>query len=573
MSSLLLIVRISIIAVTLLASLFCANLAAEERLATIAVVSNPYITTLPPDKIIDERGSVRDFLAQTAPGALDKAVRLINQLQPDAAVIQGSLTWSGSADDFAEIRKYVERINVPVYTMPGHRDYSNGTLAEYQRAFGDFNVDATLRILNDVALVFASDLHAKPDSASKRLRAQLANASSPKAVLLFADREGEFKRSVLTPEHASFFSVVDDFKVAMRFDPIRYGYRVHCENTLPVRSVGSLAWSERGSVAVVRVYGDRIDVAQVSDPEQPVYSLVVPNPVTRPRLPRVEDDPYQCPSFSKDRALNPKQTFALVSDPQFDRKTNRDLLIQRADAGIEELNRFNPDVVCVAGDLVNNNLPEEWLLFKKHFDQLTSPLEVVPGNHDVLFNYDFVEDLYAKASDNAPEYAKLVATAVQDAEAEGFKGPTALFEKYIGRKPNRVEQYGDTAFIMISFMTQCADDEQMEFLRSALDQTKGKGNVFVVAHYPALPAFGYSLQPQLGGDEVLSLLHQYRVTGYLFGHRHANGFQMHERTAHVLSDNMRSIHLFHVFEEHITIGRKQIGSPLYERLTIPTARP
>ena len=39
---------------------------AEDPIATIAVISNPYITTLPPNQIKDERGSVRDFLATTA---------------------------------------------------------------------------------------------------------------------------------------------------------------------------------------------------------------------------------------------------------------------------------------------------------------------------------------------------------------------------------------------------------------------------------------------------------------------------------------------------------------------------
>jgi hypothetical protein len=68
------------------------------------------------------------------------------------------------------------------------------------------------------------------------------------------------------------------------------------------------------------------------------------------------------------------------------------------------------------------------------------------------------------------------------------------------------------------------------------------------------------------------LLHQHRVTGFLFGHRHRNGFEMHERTAHVLSDNMGSIHLFHIFSDHIVIGRKRVNAPLYETLTIPSSR-
>ncbi|MBH58161.1 MAG: hypothetical protein CMJ82_13370 [Planctomycetaceae bacterium] len=556
----------------ILTILHCRWILAEQPIATIAIISNPYITTLPPEEIKDERGSVRDFLAKTSPAAFANAIKLINQLQPDATVIQGSLTWSGSAADFAKVREYVDQINVPVYTMPGHRDRLQGALEPYRKALSDFDVDKSTQPINGTLLVFASDLHGNPEVATARIQTQLSNVSNPKAVLLFGDRDGEFKRSNLTPDYKPFNELVNTFNIAMRFDPIRYGYRVHCENTLPVRSIGSLSWSERNSVALARVYNDRIDVAQVSDPEQPAYSLVVPNPVTQDRLPLVDDDPYKCPSYTQDRAASPDLTFALISDPQFDRKVNRDLLIQRATAGIAELNLFEPDVVCVSGDLVNNNLPEEWKLFRQYFDTIKSPLELVAGNHDVLFNYNFVEALYADAPKQSPDYARLVAEAVDDAEQDGFSGPTALFQKFTGRKPNYIAEYGETAFIMVSFMTQRADESQIRFLRDALEKTKSKNHVFVVAHYPSIPTYGYNLQPQLGGDEVLSLLHQYRVTGYLFGHRHFNGFQMHDRTAHVLSDNMRSIHFFHVHRDRVTIGRKQIGAPLYERLTIPATR-
>ncbi|MGZ0169193.1 MAG: hypothetical protein ACKVHE_06535 [Planctomycetales bacterium] len=70
----------------------------------------------------------------------------------------------------------------------------------------------------------------------------------------------------------------------------------------------------------------------------------------------------------------------------------------------------------------------------------------------------------------------------------------------------------------------------------------------------------------------MSLLHEHRVTGYLFGHRHRNGFRMHERTTHVLSDNCGSIHLLHVFPDRVVVGRKRVGTPLYEKLTIPSPR-
>jgi 3',5'-cyclic AMP phosphodiesterase CpdA len=545
----------------------------DQPLATIAVISNPYITTLPGDQVRDERNSVRDYVPKLARESMEKTVALVNQLKPDALVVQGSLTWAGTAADFAAAAKYLDRIEVPVMTTPGHWDRRAGSLDSYRKAFGKLDVEGTVKSVNGVQLVFARDVYSDPDGASPRIEEQLSAIDSAKAVLLFSGKgDGEFARTNLTPTHEAFWKLVKDRKIAVRFDPIRYGHRILYENTLPVWAVGSTAWSERGSVTVVRVFADRVDIAQIRDPEQPVFSVSVPNPVSAPRLPRVEDDPYACPSFSADLATKPDFTFALISDPQFDRERSRETLIQKAEAGVRELNLLKPELVLVAGDLVNNNLPEEWALFKKVFSGLKPKLEVVAGNHDVLFNYDFVEQSYSSAPQQKPEYAALVKEALATAKQEGFDGPTALFEKFTGAKPNRIIEHREAAFITVSFLTMRADKLQIDFLKKALEQTKEKKHVFVVAHYPSLPAFGNNVQPQLGGDEVLSLLKQYRVTGYLFGHRHRNGFRMHDGTAHVLSDNMGSIHLLHVFPEKIVIGRKSIGVPLYSKLTIPATR-
>jgi 3',5'-cyclic AMP phosphodiesterase CpdA len=545
----------------------------DQPLATLAVISNPYVTTLPPDQIRDERNTQRDYVPKLARESMEKTVALVNQLKPDALIVQGSLTWSGSDADFAAASKYLDQIDVPVMTTPGHWDGRTGSLVGYQKAFGKRDVEGTVRSVKGVQLVFARDVYSDPDSASPRIEKQLSEIEAAKAVLLFSGTgDGEFARTKLTPEHEAFWKLVEDRHIAVRFDPIRYGHRILYENTLPVWAVGSTAWSERGSVTVVRVFADRVELAQVRDPEQPVYSVSVPNPVNSPRLPRIEDDPYACPSFSADLAAKPEFIFALISDPQFDRERSRDALIQKAEAGVRELNLLKPELVLVAGDLVNNNLPEEWALFKKIFSELKPRLEVVAGNHDVLFNYDFVEASYSSARQQKPEYAALVKDALAAAKQEGFEGSTALFEKFTGAKPNRIIEHGDAAFITVSFLTMRADKPQIDFLKKALEQTKEKKHVFVVAHYPSLPAFGNNVQPQLGGDEVLSLLKQYRVTGYLFGHRHRNGFRMHDGTAHVLSDNMGSIHLLHVFPDRIVIGRKTIGAPLYSKLTISATR-
>jgi len=545
---------------------------ADEPIATFAVISNPYVTTLPAEQIKDERGSVRDFLAKTAPAAMEKTATLVNQVDLDAIVVLGSLTWAGSDADFEAVHEHLEKIKVPILTVPGRRDRLSGSLAGYRQRFSETDVSRSSKTIRGVQLIFADDLHGDPDGASERLKEQLASSRDSRAVLLFAGKEGEFSRSKLTTEHKEFWSLIEQQKVAVRFEPSRYSHRVGYEETLPIWTVGSTGWSTRGTIAVVRVFADRIEMAQVADPTQPAFTLSVPNPVNAPRMKRIAEDPYACPSYSADLALKPEFTFAFVSDPQFDRERGRDALIAKAESAIKELNHLNPAMVFITGDLVNNNLPEEWEIFNRVFEELKPARHVVAGNHDVLFNYDFVEESYSSAPQEKPEYAAIVQKALEAAKTEGFTGPTALFERYTGSKPRQTILHKDCAFITVDFLTQRASSNQISYLEEQLKKTSSRRHTFVLAHYPCLSAFGNNVQPQLGGTEVLSLLHQHRVIGYLFGHRHRNGFRMHERTAHVLTDNMGTIHLVHVFPDHIVVGKKLVGATLYEKLTLNSPR-
>jgi 3',5'-cyclic AMP phosphodiesterase CpdA len=548
--------------------------AADKPIATIAVVSNPYITTKLADQILDERGTPRGFLAQTGPDSMRKTVALLNQLKPDAVVILGSQTWSGTEEDFAAAGEFVRAIEAPTFMTPGHFDRPNGSLEQYLRHFSQHDASRTLKNINGVHLVFADDLHRAPDTATALIEQQLSRTGETKAIILLGGKAGnEFSRSRLTTTHAAFWSLIETHKIALRIEPTRYNHQVGFERSLPIWTVGSTAWSARGAVSVVRVFSDSIEIAEVTDPTQPVFSLRVPNPVTAARLPEVADDPYGCPTYSADLAAKPEFTFALVSDPQFDRVKNRATLISRATAAIDELNRLKPAMVYIAGDLVNNNLPEEWDLFNQTFARLIPPWYAAPGNHDVLFNYDFVEASHSSAPEKYPDYDAIVKRAVDAvAKQENLTGPTALFQKFTGNPPQQTIEYGECAFICVSFLTQRAEPKQLAFLRQQLARTQQKQHVFVVAHYPALPFFGNNIQPTLGGNEVLALLAEHRVTGFLFGHRHRNGFRFYERTAHVLTDNMGTIHLLHVFSDRVVIGRKRVGAPLYERMTIYSPR-
>ena len=110
--------------VALLFILACGiSVADEEPIATFAVVSNPYITTLPPKEIIDENGRVRDFLAATTGPSFGKTVEIVNRLKPDALIVLGSLTWSGSQADFDEFKTYLDQIETETLVVPASRDH------------------------------------------------------------------------------------------------------------------------------------------------------------------------------------------------------------------------------------------------------------------------------------------------------------------------------------------------------------------------------------------------------------------------------------------------------------------
>ena len=81
-----------------------------------------------------------------------------------------------------------------------------------------------------------------------------------------------------------------------------------------------------------------------------MFALNIPNPVTAPRLKSVDEDPYGCLSYSSELTKKPEFTVGLISDPQFARERSRETLIQKAVAGVEDLNRRKPDlvIICIA---------------------------------------------------------------------------------------------------------------------------------------------------------------------------------------------------------------------------------
>ena len=484
----------------------------ETPIATFAFIGNPYLSTLPPKQIKDEAGRVRDFLAKTSPAALEKSVSIVNELKPDAVIVLGSMTWSGSKADFDAFKVYLDQITSPVLVASGDRDELGGGLEAWRGVLGDRDVTNSVREIAGVRLIFTNDLDSEASKASKHIEGLLGQIRGKTATanLLIAARPSKGAPSRIK-KGDDFWSLVEKQHIAVELAPTRYGHQIYLNGSLPKWTVGSTGWSTRGAVTRIRIFKDRIELPEYSDPDHLVFALNIPNPVAAPRLKSVDEDPYNCLSYSIELAKKPEFTVGLISDPQFDRERNRETLIQKAVAGVEDLNLLKPDLVLITGDLVNNNLPEEWDLFNDIFSKLKPKFYTMPGNHDVLFNYDFVEAMYSSAPEKKPEYAALVKKAVQQAEKEGFKGPSALYEKFTGSPTRQLIKFKDAAFITMPLMTQRVEPDDLTYLRKQLESTKGFRYVFVAAHYPVLQVFGNNVQADLGGSEVLSLLKKHKV--------------------------------------------------------------
>ena len=545
----------------------------QKPLARLVVLSNPYITTLPSKEIRDEHGSNRGWLSKLAAPSMAKSVATINQIQPDGVVILGSLTWSGSESDFAAFEASIKGIKAPVFTTPGLRDTPEGGMEKYLSRFGSQNVLNMTKTVKGVQLVFAGDIGktATLDNAVKRMRSQ-TDGNPARATLIFGGRTHPHGVGEFDPKHEAFWQFVAWAKVAARFEPTRYGSRVLLYRDLPLYMVGSTAWSLRGAITHVKIFENRILVEKIASPSQPPFAAELPNPVGAPRFATAETDPHRCPSYTIDLAAKPGLSFAVVSDPQLSIGRNRKHLLEKAQKCIEDLNRLRPAHTFLPGDLVEDNLPEEWNLFNEIFADLEMPYTVMAGNHDVLYVHNFVERGYSSAPQKKPDYLAKVTKAMEDAAAEGYTGSTALFQKFTKSRPHLVVEKGGCVFICTEILTQRIEPEEVAWLRQQLEKTKSAKHVFVMGHYPVLPAFGNNVHGDKGGDAVLAMLKEFKVAAFIFGHRHCPGFQMHEGTAHVLCDNMQSSVLVHVFDGRIVIGRKTPASPLYEKVVVPEPR-
>jgi 3',5'-cyclic AMP phosphodiesterase CpdA len=564
------------------------SLAEEEQpICRIAAISNLYLTTLSKQEL----GSSRSFIEYIAPAGIKRTIEAVNSLEPDALVVLGSLTWTGSDADFQKAKEALAAVKVPLHIVPGPNDLKDGGLERFRRHFEKENVAGQSVNVRNVHLEFGTWLGERTAQAQTELLdgvvSRLSKSGDAKAVLLF---EGPDFRATPDPATAppklkSYWKTIHDRHVAVRFVPTHAHY-VAYEDSLPIWGVPSSGWSysPKFSVALITVYEKQIELTLMRDPDQPVQSLVIPNPVAADRMPTAAEDPYGVPTYSEDLARKPDLTFVQLSDSQFDDKTVPRYKARYAydeqmnELVVAQVNRLNPQLAFMTGDLTNKNTEAEWKTFGRIYGKLKPPLYAMPGNHDTLYDRTKLDkeslgDLLETGLSNWKLADELAGKTESDR--------TALFRHFMQRKPYYAVEKNGCVFLCLNTGVASVDKEQMQWLRDELERTKDADHVFVLGHYPVLPAFGNSIQgPE--AQEILTLLREYRVTAYLSGHRHRYDYRMHDGVMHMLCDCLcwgeyRSYQVYHVYPDHIDACWKPIfradgNRPLYERVSFPEPR-
>jgi len=561
------------------------SVSADEPICRIAAISSPYITTLTAEEL-----GKRSWIEQVAPAGLQRSIALANAVKPDAMIVLGSLTWTGSEADFERVQGFLARIEAPLYLVPGVRDLPDGNNERFLKHFSKQNVAGRSVNVNGVHLQFAplyENTGAAQQQTLQQIKTGLRSSRDAKAVLLFSELEFP---AIQDPAAASklqrdYWGLMNEFKVAARLAG-GHAHTVSYTDRLPFWSIPSSGWSysPKWPLALISVYQQRIELDLVHDGFQPLQRLVIPNPVAAERLPKAADDPYGVPTYSEDLQRKPELTFVQLSDSQFDDGTVPRYAARYAydepmnELAVQQVNRLHPPLVFMTGDLTNKNTPAEWATFQRIYSKLKMPLYPVPGNHDTLYdrgkmNRETLGDLLDTGIRNWQLADKLAGGKTEDA--------TTLYRHFTKRAPYYSIEKNGCAFLCLNTRVASVDEEQMAWLRQELERTENAKHVFVLGHYPVLKEFGGNVQgPE--AEEILQLLRKYKVAAYLAGHRHRYDYRMHDGTAHVLCDCLcwgeyRSYQIYHVFDDQIVACWKPIfradgNRPLYERVIFPEPR-
>lgn len=560
--------------------------AGDKPLCTIAAISTPYISTLSAAEL-----GKRSFLERAAPAGLERTIEAVNGLKPDAMVILGSLTWTGSEADFQRFQEFADRIEVPLYLVPGDQDLADGGASRFATMFEKSNVAGKSIDIKGAHLQFAYPPVGETADEAKlleQMEAGLAQSDQAKAVLLFGglNYSPPADGATAPPAVVRYWKALEQHHVAARF-VAEHSHSVRYDKSLPIWTVPSSSWTSTPNwrLAIITVYPKQIELALLLDDDQPPQTLVIPNPVSAERMPPAESDPHRLPSYTADLKTKRDLTFVQLSDSQFDDGTvastagRYKYAPQMSEVAMQQVNRLNPPLVFMTGDLTNKSTPAEWQTFHRIYSQLKPPFYAMPGNHDLLDERELLAD--EKALGDFLQVARENWAAADRAAGKKTDDRLALYRHYVRPEPHFTVEKNGCVFLCLNTWKASVDREQMVWLREELERTKDAPHVFVMGHYPVLPVFGGNVAgPE--GQEILQLLREYKVAGYLSGHRHRYDYRMHEGTAHILCDDLCwgeyvAYQIYHVYPDRFVACWKPLfradgNRPLYERVTFPEPR-
>jgi 3',5'-cyclic AMP phosphodiesterase CpdA len=532
-----------------LTSLNLSAIAADEKpLCTIAILGSTHITALPAADIREtakkgKKGKSRSWLKKVASIKLGKAIEMVNEIKPDALLIIGSLTWTGSKADYKELENYIKKIKCPVYLTGGTRDRigdPDGKIAA--EIFKDKYFAGKSIAINGVfmsppgALADKSNISTGMDVLEK----EFIKAKNAKAV--FALEEYDLSVNRIT-KWEDYRKLLLKYKTVMRIVSGR-SHKVRGESYIPAWSPPLTGWSGGiGCVGLASVFSDKVEMSVLKDVKQPPITFTQNNPVTTKRTSDIFASKYKLPQYKEDLDKNPELTFAQISDPQIGFRGAAARDEQYFKETIESVNLLQPSIVFVTGDLVDKNLPDEWDRYTRVTSLAKVPLRHLPGNHDTSFLEGGI--IAEKDRDNA----KLVQALAEKVKADGDAViPYTLFHKFTGEKDLRFTVIKNhCAFISVPTVAPNITDDNLAWLEKELEKTRQLKHVFVLTHYPVHPYFGNNVKPEEGGNTILALLKKYKVAALICGHRHHSNYKLIDSTMHI--DHFTSVFHFQSLEK------------------------
>lgn len=201
---------------------------------------------------------------------------------------------------------------------------------------------------------------------------------------------------------------------------------------------------------------------------------------------------------------------AQLCDPQLGFGANElDGDIARLEKAVQKINELAPDMVVIAGDLVNDpNNDEVVATFQKIMASIKPPVLLTPGNHDL------------------PE--PVTTTGLQ------------RYRSRFGEDFKVIECKGRCLISVNSILLRGAPSEENarhdRLLHDALKKAKEKGQpVVLLTHVPpfvtsADEADGYYNLPKATREDILRLCHENGVILLLAGHTHQTAKRSHQQT-------------------------------------------